>query len=136
MTDNLLATCRHEAAHAVIAEHYGIRVTRIVIYDDGDSGVVMHDQRFKGGPVIRSILALAGTSAEQLWHGMSYNLVSSGDCDFVREAIEPCGRDWDVLFELSRLLVKQHRNPIFRVARVLMKTRVLTGVQLRVILED
>lgn len=133
------AIARHEAAHAVIAEAFGVRVTRVTIerfhdFEGRFEGLCEYDKRFKRGPLIQALIAMAGTSAEQLWHGVPLTKVSRLDAARIERFDVFHGLDWGALQDISRMLVRERARPIKRVAQRLMQAQTLTGKEVRALL--
>lgn len=137
----------HEAAHAVLAHKYGAKVVRVVLRRDGVlSGA---DEKSWQGyaetvgishPIPASVVVLAGSVAEQLWHGMSKAWVNGADCRELWAMGLPkwkqLERDsglvwaWSLLWRLTEHEVRRHRAAIRRVSTALMK-KDLTGADVR-----
>lgn len=128
-------TARHEAAHAVIAEACGVRVKWVTIVPAEDyAGLCEYDRRFKRGPLIQGVIAMAGTAAEQLWHGRRYTNVHRYDWQTVNRLDVFHGQDWGLLQDMTRIIVRQRKRQIDRIARALMKRGTLTGDEVRELL--
>ncbi len=124
-----LGLARHEAAHAVVGETLGIRITRVTI-DDSGNGACHHDLRTlqRKSRFIYCIYALAGVAAEWHWKHTSRKYYTGSD---FRWALKFHSRsDLEILEDLARYRVAKHSRTIERIARQLVK-RDLTGKEVR-----
>jgi hypothetical protein len=111
-----LALCRHEAAHAIVAERFGNRVLWVRAGEHGKS----HTQigRVKSGPVAYFCVLMAGSVAEWLWHGTPKGAVSAGDGDALN-AMGVHGEDFRILWEETARLVRKLKPKIWKLAEQL-----------------
>jgi hypothetical protein len=131
-----LRTARHEAAHAVVAELFGIRVTRLELYAKpyrGYIGACWLDRRFDRGRLTRALIAAAGPVAEHQWHKVPRRWFQTSDANDLQNAFS-VKRDLDLVIETTRRIVREHAETIDRVARELFKRGNLTGTEVRRIL--
>lgn len=118
-----LASCRHEAAHAIVFEYFGGRVLWVhapLLRKPGARGVgVTSFGSFrKFGPVQMSCVAMAGSLAEHLWHGTPKGLVSGLDLeDMVASGLK--GEDFRIIWEETSRLVRKLKPKIWKLAQQL-----------------
>lgn len=127
-----LQTARHEAAHAVAAELFGIPVTRVELYEKPKRGLIgacHFDRRFNQGRLVHAIIAAAGPVAEHRWHRLPRRWFPTGDAKMLEKAFPaPC--DLSLVVASARSLVSRNAKKIDRVARALVK-RDLSGAEVR-----
>lgn len=128
----MISTALHEAAHAIIAEHFGIHVRRIELHAEG-GGICYYDRRCNSGPLVQCLVAVAGSVADCVWSGAPLRKYSPCDLELICErGIR--GKDVHALADVCRPLLLARRRQIFRVARALTKRQALTGRELRELL--
>lgn len=114
MAKTLLAVARHEAAHAVIGQHFGCKAKWIKADKPGQS--FCQFGAMPCGPVSHGIIMMAGSVAEHLWHGTPKGLASAHDFTVMRK----CGfkgEDFRVLWEEASRLVRRNKKKIWRLAK-------------------
>lgn len=118
-----LASCRHEAAHAVVMEYFGGRVRWVQApliqrVEARGKGATCFGSFRKLGPVQMSCVAMAGSLAEHLWHGTPKGLVSGRDLeDLVASGLK--GEDFRIIWEETSRLVRKLKPKIWRLAEQL-----------------
>jgi len=123
-----IRTARHEAAHAVIAEAVGYRVSRVWLLAE-DAGFTEHRHPILPDPLKRAMIAMAGHAAEMRWHRAKKTHVPAGDHRTVL-AMGFRGRSLPTILMLARGAVEENAEAIDAVARELVKSD-LTGRDVR-----
>lgn len=131
MAKTRLATCRHEAAHWVIAEGFGVKPKYAHVPPSdgkhvGGRAYVQFGRMGKMGPVQWSIALMAGSVAEHLWHGTPRGLVSAHDLKEMLGAGMK-GEDFRVIWEESQRMVRRAKGKIWRLAKRLNSGKVYRG---------
>lgn len=121
MAKTHLASCRHEAAHAILMEYFGGRIIWAhapVLTDRVKRGVgaVQYGDTRKLGPVQMWCVMMAGSVAEHLWHGTPKGLASEHDFDDMRRSGMK-GEDFRIIWEETSRLVRRLKKPIWQLAR-------------------
>lgn len=129
MAKTRLATCRHEAAHTVIAERFGLRIKKAHVplkrgKHKGGSGYVEYGDARRIGPVQMSVVMMAGSVAEHLWHGTPKGLVSHWDAEDLKK-MGMKGEDFRIIWEEAQRMVRANKSKIWRLAKVLSKGKVV-----------
>jgi hypothetical protein len=125
MSRTRLAVCRHEAAHAVMAERFGARAQRVVVYQGArgkhrETGHSYLTGLRKLGPVQLCCVVMAGSVAESLWHGTPKGVVSGGDFrDLEKYGLR--GEDLRIIWEETSRLLRKLRPKVWRLAARLMR---------------
>lgn len=113
--------CLHEAAHAVVAESLGWRVTQIVIDDDGDAGVV--NARYRGSDRIEHDVQYATWLLAGPVASLRVAWFMPAGCDWddrhARKALRRTGTSYGQVKSQAKTLVGRHWGPIQREARAL-----------------
>lgn len=97
----------HEAAHVVVAEHYGWTVTAAWIAEDGTGGV-----NLDGSPETyedyweRALVSLAAPAIEALVHGGPL-VGAEADLDIAVEFLDECGGEWDAAWSATEDVVRE-----------------------------
>jgi len=78
---------RHEAAHAIISEHFGVRVLWLQVPQDGQAHTQLGRIPKRVGPVSMGCIYMAGSVAESLWFGTPRGVVSAGDLRELEDAL-------------------------------------------------
>lgn len=118
-----LASCRHEAAHAILMEHFGGRIIwahapKLSARVKRGAGAVQYGDVRKLGPVQMWCVMMAGSVAEHLWHGTARGLVSAQDGqDMAASGMK--GEDFRIIWEETSRLVRRLKRPIWKLARKL-----------------
>lgn len=107
------ALCRHEAAHAIIAESFGCRVLWVQAGEHGKSFTQLG--RTPCGPVAMACILMAGSVAESLWHGTPKGIASADDFEKL-QAMGLRGEDFRIIWEETTRLVRRHQLLIHRLA--------------------
>ena len=123
MAKTHLASCRHEAAHTIVMEHFGGRIIwaqapRLSERVKRGVGAVQYGDVRKLGPVQMWCVMMAGSLAEHLWHGTPKGLVSAGDAeDMERSGMK--GEDFRIIWEETSRLVRKLKPQIWKLAKQL-----------------
>jgi hypothetical protein len=112
-----LALCRHEAAHAIIAERFGCRVLWVQAGEHGKSYTQLG--RTPIGPLAMACIIMAGSLAEAIWHRSPKGLVSADDYEKL-QGMGLKGEDFRLVWEATRRLVWKNRVKILALARELL----------------
>lgn len=122
-----LSTARHEAAHAVIATKFGVKVLRIRLSTVGAQtlGETEFDARsLRGvGPVEMMLITMAGSVADNLWRTSPVGVVSGDDCQKLM-MMGVRRRELPELYRWTRSLVVKHRKAIDKLGRGIAKAHV------------
>lgn len=118
-----LASCRHEAAHAILMEYFGGRVLWVEARKwrgrerpEKGAGCTCYGDVRKIGPVQMWCVMMAGSLAEHLWHGTPKGLGSQQDYeDMLSSGMK--GEDFRIIWEETSRLVRRLKKPIWRLAR-------------------
>lgn len=122
MAKTHLATCRHEAAHTILAERFGWRVLSVhapkKTPHEGGRGVTVFGSPRKIGPVQVWCVMMAGSVAEHLWHGTPKGLASENDHqDMLATGMR--GEDFRIVWEETSRLVRRLKPEIWSLAKQL-----------------
>lgn len=115
-----LASCRHEAAHAILIEHFGgsFRSAHAPLLSarvGRGAGYVEYSNVRKLGPVQFSCVMMAGSVAEHLWHGSPRGLVSAHDlADMQRAGLK--GEDFRIIWQETERIVRKLKPEIWQLA--------------------
>lgn len=120
MARTVLATCRHEAAHAVILTVLGGKVRWVQVFGPGKGEMQPTMRRL--GPLSESIVTMAGSVAENLWHGVPRGFVSGGDLKALR-SIGLTPTDLRELWFATARLVRANKSKIWKLAERLKSGR-------------
>lgn len=116
-----LASCRHEAAHAVVLERFGGRFLSAqapLLAKGKRRGFVEYGNMRKLGPVQVSCVLMAGSVAEHLWHGTPKGLVSAYDMrDMQRQGMK--GEDFRIIWEETARLLRGLKSEVWALAEQL-----------------
>lgn len=124
-----LATCRHEAAHCIIGESFGIKVSEVhaPIFrkkHKGGRGYCQFRSLRGAGPIQVAVTMMAGSVAEHLWHGTPKGLASHGDfVDMKRSGLR--GEDFRIVWEEASRLVRRNKVKIWKLAKRLQSGEVI-----------
>ncbi len=124
MSKTRLAACRHEAAHCVLAEHCGVTVRKLHVplkpgKHKGGRGYIEYHAPRSVGPVSMSIVMMAGSLAEHLWHGTPKGLVSHWDAiDMKRMGMR--NEDFRIIWEEASRMVRRNKKRIWALAKKLL----------------
>ncbi len=122
MAKTHLATCRHEAAHAVVCERFGGRVLWVRALPtrrkDGVRGETKFGDMRKLGPVQWSVVSAAGSVAEHLWHGTARGLMSAHDLEDLKR-MGMRGEDFRIIWQEAERVVRKLKPEIWRLAEQL-----------------
>ena len=130
-----LSVCRHEAAHAVVASHLGVKVDKVLIGEEGafsdpEHGMILGYTVFR--PERKTALAYAialaaGTAADRLFGAGDYSQVDKqGTIDAGFSA-----RDWPHLVALAKNLLRGPLAKAFTAVTAALEHTDLTGAQVR-----
>lgn len=129
MAKTHLASCRHEAAHCVLAERFGMKVVKVCAPKSrgkhkGGMGYVLWRRSRKMGPLQVSVVFMAGSVAEHLWHGTPKGLVSAYDLqDLKKSGLK--GEDFRIVWEETSRMVRRLKPEIWRLAKRLTTGEVI-----------
>jgi hypothetical protein len=144
----LRCTADHEAAHAVLSERYDLRVRRVFVrmLPSGNwVGATVTAGNQLVHPIPTSVVSLAGSVSEALWHGHERDVVNGGDFrDLIRTGMpthedmtknRPMQWAWSLLFRLTEAEVKRNKTTILRVSAALQRKKKLTGDEVRALMK-
>lgn len=120
-----IRTCRHEAAHAIVAEVLGYTVLKVVIRgaQDGFNDIA---SRYKAvDPLRMGTVYAAGLAAEMRWHRASPRRISASDGQEIHK-LGFRGRSKATVLAIARGLVEEHHGAIDCLAHIL-KVRDVKG---------
>lgn len=112
-----LALCRHEAAHAIIAESFGCRVLWVQAGEHGKSFTKLG--RTPCGPIAMACILMAGSVAESLWHGTPKGIASADDFEKL-QAMGLRGEDFKIVWEETTRRVRARNVEIVKFAAELL----------------
>ncbi len=129
MAKTRLASCRHEAAHCVLAEHFGVKVRKLHVplvpgKHKGGMGYIEYRQSGRIGPICMATVMMAGSLAEHLWHGTPKGLASSFDFADIKK-LGLRGEDFRIVWEEASRMVRRNKKKIWRLAKKLMSGEVI-----------
>jgi hypothetical protein len=123
-----IRTARHEAAHAVCAEYFGIRCDRVELLGSFHGNTYLFTKA-KATCFTQGVMVSAGSVAEQLWHRQPRTVMARGDRR-VLKILFTRGRERAAVMSATEALVHYARPAVEAVAREL-KRRDLTGREVR-----
>lgn len=129
MSKTHLAACRHEAAHCIMAERFGGQVIKVQAPKQrkkhrGGFGYCQYGNLRKLGPLQVSVVMMAGSVAEHLWHRTPRGLVSGWDLkDLKKQGLR--GEDFRMVWEEAQRLVRRSKKQIWALAKRLQSGEVV-----------
>lgn len=129
MAKTHLATCRHEAAHCVVGEYFGMKVRKLQAplvrgKHKGGLGYVDYGDCRGIGPVQMWVTMMAGSVAEHIWHGTPKGLASAYDFRDMRSSGMK-GEDFRIVWEEASRLVRRNKSKIWKLAKRLQSGEVI-----------